>query len=159
MDIVAEHGSCLGQPLVELSADHIAKHDLRSFRCPPVGLSAAMGFFISMVLHIVSVFREVMSVEAVLELQDSGPFLVVPGERARILSARDSAGCSITVHNGSVDHRCVLNRWEVQHFLGDSPNADVVIAISFEALKPILFRTVGCQRHVCNARSTGKSLS
>ena len=52
-----------------------------------------------------------------LDTPDSGPVLVVPGESARILRARDDAGCSITVHNGSVDHRCVLNGWKVQHFL------------------------------------------
>ena len=145
--------------MIELGADQIAQHNLRSFRCPPGGLSAAMSCFIPVVLDIVSVLRKVMSVEAVLILQDSGPVLVVPGESARILRARDDAGCSITVHNGSVDHRCVLNGWKVQHFLGDPPHAYVVIAISLKALKPVLLGTIGCQRHVCNARSTDKSLS
>ena len=84
---------------------------------PPGGLSAAMSFCIPVVLYIVSVLRKVMSIVAVLILQDSGPVLVVPGECARVVHARDNAGCSISVHNGGVDHRCVLNGWKVQHFL------------------------------------------
>ena len=99
-----------------------------------------------------------MSEESILKLQDSGPVFIVPVKRTGVSRTWQSAGFSIAIDNSGGCHWRIFNRWIKKDLLGDPPYADVVIAMFFKALKPILFRTIRGQRQ-CNEKTTVGSMS
>ena len=137
----------MGKPITEFIAGSVAEKKLFTFWSPPVYFTVVVGFIIAEKLNIVSIRRQTVLIKSVLKLEDTSPFLVIPIEGASMFTAGGRGGFPVAVHNDGVGNWCILNRRVIDHLLGDTPHADVVVTLFLEALQPVLFGTISSQRH------------
>ena len=143
----------MGEPGAKFIAGGMAEQKSFTFWGPPMYFTMMVRLIIADKLNIVSICRKTMLIEAVLKLEDTSPFLVIPSEGASMLATGGRAGFPMAVHNDGVCHRYIFNRWVENDLLGDAPHADVVVTVFLEALKPVLSRSIRSQRHECRAQT------